>query len=486
MSACRPLTAALLLTALTAACADAPTPRPPVFSLPEALALDTAALPPQSEAFVLDIGTSRLYRIGPNAAHAGSVAVPAPPGGWVGGAVRAMRTDVTAVTISQQAPAGRLLTLALDPFTGALGDWAEQTALRLIDWDGQAAPLADTTVTTASGPRSLPADLHGLPAAAGDAGFAYAATDGAIAWWDPVSAVVRWRLPAAAVGPFDQRGGFAAWVEADHLVTAPVDAAGAGPTARVPLEAAPLALRIAGGLPVVVWLATADGALQRAGLGKEAGVLCFADRDTVGTTAGDILFRDTGALSNPSLEMLRLGRADCPGWARNDAWLVTWQEPPAPWADVTLSPTSAVGDVEGGRWLAAGDLFVTDGGTHVLTSLEPLDFRPPLTGPTTGSLRVVARWTVRNGRDGFVASVAPDQPLELPALALQVRSGADAPDGGDRFTFRLTNGTTPFAVAGVVDGWQPLAGGQVLALDRKGLAVHAFVPATQMPAGTLR
>jgi hypothetical protein len=471
---------------IAAACTDVPEETPALFTTVEALAIDVAGLPPQAEAFVLDIGTSRLYRVGPNAAHLGSVAVPTPPGGWIGGAVVALRSDVTAVTISQAAPGGSLLRLDLDPFAGARSDWTSTAAERLIDWDGRPAPQAGTVVTTANGERLLPPDLAALPGAVGDAGFAYAATDGSIAWWDPVSAVTRWRLAADAAGPFDSGSGVAAWVEAGRVLTAPVSAAGAGATAWAPLEAAPLDLRIAAGSPVVVWLSTADGALQRLGLGDEPGILCYADRDTVGTAVSDTLFRDTHALSNPSLELTRLGRENCPGWARNDAWVVTWQEQPAPWSGITLAPAGSISDVTQGEWAAAGDLFVTADATHEIVSVEPLVLQPPLAAPTEGDLKVVGRWTLRNARDGFVATIAPDALLDLPALALQIRSGADVADGGDRFTFRLTNGTTPFAVAGVVDGWQVLAGGQVLAVDRKGLAVHAFAPATQVLAGTLR
>ncbi len=459
---------------------------PPLFSQVEAMAVDIAGLPPQAEAFVLDIGSSRLYRIGPNAAHLGSISVPTPPGGWIGGAVAALRSDVTAVTLSQWTPARGLLQLNVDPFVGARGDWTSTAAERLVGWDGRPAPQTATVVTTAAGARLLPPDFAALPNVLGDAGFAYAATDGNIAWWDPISNVTRWRLPADASGPFDSHGGVAAWIETGRIVTAPVDASGAGAAAWAPLEAAPLALRIVAGSPVVVWLSTTDGALQRLGLGDTPGVLCYADRDTVGTTVGDLLFRDTQALSNPTLTLTRLGRENCPGWARNDAWVVTWQEVPAPWSDITLGPASTISDVTQGRWAAPGDLFVTRGAAHEIVSLEPLILEPPLAAQASGDLKVVGRWTLRNSRDGFIATIAPDEPLDLPELALQIRSGADTADGSDRFTFRLTNGITPFAVAGIVDGWQTLAGGQVLALDRKGLAVHAFVPATQILAGTLR
>lgn len=479
---------ALILTlAAAAGCGEAPTEAIVLFRQPEALATTPSGVGPFSESFVLDIGTSRLYHVGAAAAYGGSVAVPVPPDGWLGGTIEAVRESTAVVTITQPRIDGGLWLLELDPFTGAGGGWTVLDADRRLAWDGRIAPVSGTAATLPEGPRRLPADAAALPRTLGDAGFAYLTTDGALAWWDPVSMVVRWRAAVGADGPpFDAHGGTAAWIERGWVVTAPVDADGIGPSARAPLEASPLALRVEPGPPTVVWMSTADGALHRLGLGAEPGVLCYADRDAAGTQIENLLLRDVGALSNPVLETPRIGRADCPGWARNDAWVVGWEEVPAPWMSVRLTPSSTVTDIAGGEWLAVGDIFTAGGERYAVVATSPLEFSPVLPGALRGRLSPIGRWTVRNTRDGFLGTAAPDVTLELPALALRVRAGADAADPGDRFTFRLTNGVTPFAVSGVVREWQFLAGGQVLALDRKGAAVHAYDPASQLQTGVLR
>lgn len=490
----RPALATIAITAVLAlgggACGTAPTDPVLWFSAPSDLAERLPGVPPQENVIVLDTAFSRALAVGSGARVHWEQALTPPPGDWVLGALRGLRTEATAVTLIHPAAGGGLFRARLDLANQHMSAWEARSADALLVWDGalreRFGALVTGPVTAPAETRPLPPDLGTLPAWLSDDGFPYLTTDAALAWWDPISATTTWRQ--ALTGPGDRldfAGGVAAWTEAGRIVTAAVDRSGSGPTAWAPLEAAVVRLRIEPGPPWLLWLGTADGALHRVGPGNTPGILCFADRDATGSQLQDLVFRDRGALSNPRLEAVRLGREGCPGWLRNDSWTVQYEVVPAPWASLRIGPETALADLPHSEWIRPGDRFLADR-TYTVEATAPLRLAPPLDEARTGRLLPVGRWEARTVRAGFVGLLGPDLPLVTPGLELRVLAGADPADPGDYFTFRLTNGVTPFAVATVPTAWDRIAGGEILVLDRKGLTVSAFDPAGQQQTGTLR